>query len=148
MFRAIRLIRSFLFAIAFAGLAGNSLASDGGKESNILPLEMITTNLKPDGPQDSRYLQAAISLKMADPKDAEAVKAYMPELRHEILLVLCGHTASSLLSSGEGREVLADEIQDALNGVLGTPGKTDKNGKRKPASGPVTRVLFTAFTIQ
>lgn len=119
--------------------------SEPGKPPTFVPLEPFTVNLQQE--VGEQYLQAAVVLKVDDPHAGDQVKAYMPELRDRVLLLLSSKKASEI-SSGEGREALADDLKNEVNGILGTPGKVGKDGKRGEAEGPVVKVLFTSFIVQ
>lgn len=151
MFNAVRALRAAFLAFCILGLVGQAHANDhgggGGGASDIVTLEPITTNLAAEVGREGRFIQVAISLRLNDAQAAVAVNAYMPQIRHDILMVLCTHTGASL-QDPTGREALVDEIKDAANAVVGTPAKTNKQGRRIAAEGPVKHVLFTSFIIQ
>jgi flagellar FliL protein len=117
--------------------AGKVESTGEGEESGRPPvfekLDTFTVNLS--GGQD-RYLQAEISLKIADAEVGEKIKARMPEVRDRIVRLLSSRTPDAL-ASGEGKEALARDIQQNLNQLLGAKGKTG-----------VESVLFTSFIIQ
>jgi len=109
-------------------------------------LDAFTVNLRSEGNID-QYLQVVTVLRVAAPEDDAALKAYMPEIRHRILILLSGKRATDL-STPEGREHLSDEVKVAVNGVLGG-GKPKKKGEdHGGGDGPVQSVLFTSFIIQ
>lgn len=135
----------------------NAAAADGAHKSKkadlshppvFVNLDAFTVNLRPEGSID-QYLQVVAVLKVAAHEDEETLKAYMPEIRHQILLLLSGKKASEL-GSPEGRERLAEEMKFAVNGVLGDPDAQTpaKKGAQRAAGGPVESVLFTSFIIQ
>ena len=137
------ILRALLFAFAMAGVSASALAGhDSGGPTDEIALEMITTNLAPDPAGDRRFIQVGIQLKLSDPHEGEAVKAWMPKIRSEILMTLCGHTPSSL-AGAEARLALVDELRDTVNKVVGG-GEKDKHGK---IEGPVADLLFTYFLI-
>ena len=143
-------IRAILVCLILASMTGNALAghdSGGGGPTDLVGLEIMITNLAPENAQDSRFLQVGIQLKLTDPKEGETVKAYMPKIRHEFLLVMCSHTASSLAEAG-ARDALVEELKDAANSILGKPGGVDKKGNKTAAKGPVADVLFSSFLVQ
>ena len=82
-------------------------------------------------------------MKVEDAKAEEELKQYMPEIRNNILRLLSSKTPAKL-STTEGKDVLANEIRDSVNGVA-NPGA--KKGEKGP-SGPVGSVLFSSFIIQ
>jgi flagellar protein FliL len=149
------------------------LASPSGEQKEVkhqpaqaplfVNLEPFTVNLQPE--DGDKYLQVVTTLKIADKAVEDRVKVYMPEVRHRILLLLSGKKPSQL-GTPEGRELLATEIRDEVNRILGTAdGKNAKaSTPTKPIGkvsakfaadshtgtrdGAVTGVLFTSFIIQ
>jgi len=111
----------------------------GGKESPpvYVALENFTVNLVPD--QGEQYLQVAVSLELGDAAAGEQIKLHMPKLRNKVMLLLSSKKGSDLVSK-EGKETLAEEMKQEMNGVL------DPAGKGK--DGPIKEVLFTSFIIQ
>ncbi len=120
-------------------------AKDHSHPPAFVNLEPFTVNLTPENGE--QYLQVVVVFKLPDEKSGEGVKVYMPELRHRILMTLSSKKASEL-STADGRMELANQIMDEANSVVGTPGRTDKNGKKVAAEGPIEAVLFTSFIIQ
>ncbi len=96
-------------------------------------LETFTVNLA-DG---ESFLQAEISLQLADVKMQEKVKMHMPEVRDGLLRLLSSKSAEEI-STLEGKDKLAAEVQSNVNEILGV---------KKAAEG-VKKVLFNAFIIQ
>jgi flagellar FliL protein len=144
-----RTLRAVLFLLGTLGLAGQVSANDhgGGGGSDLVTLETITTNLAREEGGGSRFIQIAISLRLSDPLGAAAINAYMPQVRNDILLLLSSYTGTALMVT-QARKDLAEEVKDAVNGIVGTPAKTDKKGHREPADGPVKHALFTSFIVQ
>lgn len=95
-------------------------------------LETFTVNL---ADQES-YLQTEVQLMLANVKAQEKIKARMPEVRDSLIRLLSSKTADEL-AQPEGKAKLAEEVQKAVNGVLGV----------KKSKG-VKKVLFAAFIIQ
>lgn len=88
-----------------------------------------------------RYLQVKIVLEL-DAKDADTrIKAQMPRIRNNVTVLLSNKTAKGLATK-DGKDALAEEIMNEINGIIVPPVK----GKRQ--SGPVVAVLFTSFLIQ
>jgi flagellar FliL protein len=116
------------------------------KPPTFAPLEQFTVNLASgqDG-DDSRYLQALIVLKVADAQTAEALKGWMPEIRHRINLLLSAKTPTEVQDT-KGREGLATEIQIQINALLGVP--PPQPGTESLVVGPIQAVLFNSFIIQ
>lgn len=133
---------------------------DKGSPPVFLPLDPFTVNLADR--ESERYAQVAVTLEMQDQKAADEMKAYMPAVRNNILLVLADKTAAEL-SAREGKEKLAREIrrealrplgyevedddEEADDGHDAAPKKAKKKKKRAP-SYPVKAVQFSNFIIQ
>lgn len=81
----------------------------------FVPLDAFTVNLAAE--QSEQYLQVAATLKVLDQPAADAIKQYMPEIRHRTLGLLSSKKPSEI-SSGEGRERLAEEIRQTANNIL------------------------------
>lgn len=119
---------------------------DASKPPTFAPLDPFTVNLAPEN--GDHFLQAVLVLKMVDPKSGEAIKVFMPEIRHRINLILSSKRPSDL-GSIEGREDLADEIMEECNDVLGFPPPPKRSKRRgEDPEGPVLAVLFNSFIIQ
>lgn len=120
---------------------------DPSKPPVFEPLEPFTVNLTPEDGQ--QYLQVVASIRVIDAHVAEEVKAYMPQIRHEILSLLAGKKASEIVSP-EGRAELAEEMRDVINEVMGwePPPASSKKKQAEAATGPVVSVFFTQFIVQ
>jgi flagellar FliL protein len=81
----------------------------------FVPLDAFTVNLSSE--QGDQYLQVAATLKVLDQGAADAIKQYMPELRHKTLVLLSTKRPQEI-ASGEGRERLAEELRQTANNVL------------------------------
>lgn len=81
----------------------------------FVPLDMFTVNLATE--EGGQYLQVATTLKVLDQPAADAIKQYMPEVRHKTLVLLSSKKPSEI-ATGEGRERLAEEIRQTANNVL------------------------------
>lgn len=119
----------------------------------FVPLETFTVNLADrDG---ERYAQIGVTLELDDAKTAERIKAFMPAIRNNVLMVLAHKTAAELLQR-EGKEQLAAEIRREALRPLGyeppAPGAAGDDAaakkRRPPQPLPVTRVHFSNFIIQ
>lgn len=106
-----------------------------------IAMDAFTVNLVPE--TGDQYLQVTINVEAEDAAVGETMKVHMPKLRNRIMLILSSKKASEL-ASREGKEALAEEIRESINGVIGEPPAKGK----KEAAGPVKEVLFTAFIIQ
>lgn len=123
----------------------------------FVPLDPFTVNLA-DKDVD-RFAQIGVTLEVEDPKFADQVKAYMPAIRSNVLMVLSHKTAAELLTR-EGKEQLAKEIMresvrpmgieldpDEEEDSSGNKAKPKKKKKAKVES-PVSQVLFSTFIVQ
>jgi flagellar protein FliL len=109
---------------------------DGGHDDEHPPvyekLEQFTVNLA-----DEPILQIDIQLLLADKKVQEKIKGRMPEVRDALILLLSSKTAEEL-GQPDGKTKLAQEVQKAVNDVLGI----------KKKSKGVKKVLFASFMVQ
>ena len=119
-------------------------AKKKGKETIpvYIPMEPFTVNLVPE--TGDQYLQVTINVEAEDAAVAEKLKIHMPKLRNRIMLILSSKKPSEL-APREGKEQLAEEIKESINGVIG--GGEPAKGK-KAADDPIKEVLFTSFIIQ
>jgi flagellar FliL protein len=117
----------------------------------FLPLENMVVNLADPG--GDRFAQVGVTLEVSDPKEAEAIKGFMPTIRNGILLAISQRTADELLVR-EGKEKLALDIKREISKPLGYPMPEDEpagtaTGKRKAmGENPVQAVLFSSFIVQ
>lgn len=101
----------------------------------FVDLDVFTVNLR--GAESDRFLQARIVLEMSSNEAAEALKARMPAVRNEFLLLLSGKSPEQALSR-DGKEKIAAELVAAAAGPLaGTP-----------AERGVEKLLFSHFIVQ
>ncbi|PZP35008.1 MAG: flagellar basal body rod protein [Roseateles depolymerans] len=120
----------------------------------FVPLDPFTVNLA-DRDVD-RFAQIGVTLEVEDPKFADQIKAYMPAVRGNILMVLSRKTAADLLTT-EGKEKLAREINREAVRPMGielddededeTPAKKKKK-RRVRVESPITGVHFSNFIVQ
>ncbi|MFP8834725.1 flagellar basal body-associated FliL family protein [Hydrogenophaga sp. XSHU_21] len=115
----------------------------------FLPLDNMVVNLADPG--GNRYIQVGLTLQLQDSATGDAVKAFMPSIRSQVLLLLSRSTSEEVLSA-EGKEKLGKDIIAAVSEVMGYPMPKDAaegEGKKKrgPAS-PVQAVLFSSFIVQ
>lgn len=96
-------------------------------------LDSFTVNLA-DG---ETYLQIEINLKVADPAVGEKIKQRMPEIKDGVLRLLSSQQPEEL-ATVEGKDKLAQEVQNTVNETLGI----------KKADQGVQKVLFPALIIQ
>ena len=114
------------------------------KPPTFVPLDAFTVNLRRD--EGDHYLQVVAVLRVADATMDATLKAFMPEIRHRINLMLSSKLPSELQTS-EGREILAATIVDETNAALGFPVQVDARG-RTTSAGPIQAALFNSFIIQ
>lgn len=105
----------FMFKDKGADPAAQQAKPQPLKPPVFVPLDAFTVNLSVE--QGDQYLQVAATLKVLDQSAADAVKQYMPEVRHRMLVLLSGKKAMDIVS-GEGRERLAEEIRQTANNIL------------------------------
>ena len=114
------------------------------KPPTFIPLEAFTVNLRRD--EGDHYLQVVAVMRVADATMDATLKAFMPEIRHRINLLLSSKLPSEI-ATVEGREALSLAITESVNEALGFKPVRDAAGKPVP-NGPVQAVLFTSFIIQ
>lgn len=124
----------------------------------FVPLDPFTVNLA-DKDVD-RFAQIGVTLQVDDPKFADQIKAYMPAVRSNVLMVLAHKTAVELLTP-EGKEKLAKDIMREAVRPMGIElddedeadpdaASAPKKKKKKKAhvESPITQVLFSNFIVQ
>lgn len=95
--------------------ANQVVKSGPPKPPVFVNLEPFTVNLQPD--DGEQYLQLVAVLRIADAEAADALKLYMPEMRHKILLLLSSKKASDI-ATVQGREKLSEEMRGASNMIV------------------------------
>lgn len=122
--------------------------ADPKSAPTFLPLENMVVNLADAG--GNRYIQIGLTLQLQDSATGDAVKAYMPSIRSQILVLLSKRTGDEVLSA-EGKDKLGKDIIAAVSGVMGyaveDPEDSGKKKRRGPAN-PVQAVLFSSFIVQ
>jgi flagellar FliL protein len=113
----------------------------------FVALDPFTVNLADR--EAERYAQIGITLELASEKATDRIKAYMPAIRNNILMVLA-HKSSQQLTEREGKEQLAAEVlRESLRPLGYEPPAT---GRKVPVDDddppPVVRVHFSNFIIQ
>ena len=105
-----------------------------------------------------RFAQIGISLEIEDPKIADQLKAYMPAIRGNILMLLSHKVAADLLSR-EGKLQLAKEINREAVRPLGIELDDEadaghgeeaprKKKKKSPPSSARSRACISSFIVQ
>jgi flagellar protein FliL len=105
----------------------------------FLPMDMFTVNLADR--EAERYAQVGVTLELADTKTSDLLKAYMPAVRNDVLMLIA-HKKASELQDREGKLALAREIRRAAMKPLDDV--DDKSGDESP----VRAVHFSSFIIQ
>jgi flagellar FliL protein len=136
---------------------------DAKHAPTFVPLDPFTVNLADR--EAERYAQIGITLELEDAHAADDIKAYMPAIRSNVLMVLSHKTSQELLER-EGKERLAFEIKREASRALGIEiedewaakaaaraasgaGSAPKPAKRKVFEpSPITKVYFSNFIIQ
>jgi flagellar protein FliL len=134
----------------------------------FVPLDPFTVNLADRDAE--RYAQIGVTLEIDDPKTGDQLKAYMPAIRNNILMVLSHKTSAQLLER-EGKLKLAREIRreavramgieveddeedeeaapaDGHGAAADAAPKKKKKKKAAPEYLPITAVQFSNFIIQ
>lgn len=121
----------------------------------FVPLDALTVNLA-DKDVD-RFAQIGITLQVEDPKFADQIKAFMPAIRSNVLMVLSHKTAAELLTR-EGKDQLAKDIMREAVRPMGieveeedanaTDGPKKKKKKKAAVENPISKVLFSNFIVQ
>jgi flagellar FliL protein len=118
----------------------------------FLPLDTFTVNLADR--QAERYAQVGITLEVESPEVVEQLKAFMPAIRSNILMLLSQKTATELYDRA-GKEQLAMEIMREAVRPLGIeldeepPAAPNGKARKRPAvHNPILAVHFSNFIIQ
>ena len=138
--------------------ASSAKARDPKQAPTFVPLDPFTVNLA-DKTAD-RYAQVGLTLELGDAAAGESLKAFMPAVRNNILLVLSNKTASEMMDR-EGKARLAAEIQRETSRAMGVEVEDEDEGdgedesprkkkkkKRAAPELPVTAVYFSTFIVQ
>jgi flagellar protein FliL len=135
----------------------------------FVPLDPFIVNLADKDTE--RYAQIGMTLEIVDAKLGDQIKAFMPAIRHAVLMVLADKTAAEL-GDRDGKLLLAKEVQREASRVLGVSNddkaaeaqgdadkgdsKGDNKGKKaakkkKPQPAvelPIRAVHFSSFIVQ
>jgi flagellar FliL protein len=101
----------------------------------FMNIDAFTVNLQPE--TGEQFLQIALTFQVADAKQVENLKLYMPLVRSRLLLLFSGKKASEI-STVAGKKKLAEEILAQM--------KVPFSGGAEPQK--ITDVFFTTFIIQ
>ncbi len=109
----------------------------------FLPLENMVINLADPG--GNRFIQLGLTLQLQDGKTADAMKAYLPSIRSQILVLISQRSSEEMLGI-EGKERLARDIVEMISREMGYA--TPKPGTRDGEPNPVQAVRFSSFIVQ
>lgn len=114
-----------------------------------LPLDNMVVNLADAGGE--RVAQVGVVLQLTDANAPDQVKAYLPAIRSEILLLVSQRTADELLLR-EGKEKLAQDILGSaarhFPGEVASAKKKTGKKESKVGANPIQGVLFSSFIVQ
>jgi flagellar FliL protein len=81
----------------------------------FVELEPFTVNLA-DAPE-TKMMQVKMSIEVLDAESGDALKALMPAVRNDILLLL-GSKHAADMATLEGKQTLAADVMESTNGLL------------------------------
>lgn len=125
----------FMLGSKKAAPEGEHAAAEVSKAPVFVNIEPYVVNLQPE--TGDQFLQASITLQVANDSTAEAIKTFMPLVRSRLLVALSSKKASELLTV-EGKKKLTEEIITTLNEPYTANGKPQQ----------VNDVFYTSFVIQ
>ncbi|WP_066269094.1 flagellar basal body-associated FliL family protein [Hydrogenophaga palleronii] len=118
----------------------------------FLPLENMVINLADPG--GNRFIQLGLTLQLQDAATETAVKAFLPSIRSQVLVLISQRTAEEMLQV-QGKEKLASDIIATISREMGYAAPAaagdeaaPKRSKGKAAANPVQAVLFSSFIVQ
>ncbi len=130
-----------------------------GEPPVFVPLEPFTVNLA-DKDVD-RFAQIGVTLEVTDAHTGDEIKAYLPAIRSNVLVLLSHKTSAELLTP-EGKDKLSRDIlresvrpmgyevdeEDDDSAPAGDAPKKKKKKKHVAQALPITQVLFSSFIVQ
>lgn len=125
-----KLLVVLLACLSLYTASAQAVSEKGG--TLYVKLGTFTVNLQ----NIDEYLQAEITVKLAAPEVLDAVKIYLPRIKHEIILLLSTQDSQQLATLA-GKQKLIEQTKTMVNKAL----------KLEPKDG-VTDVLFESFVIQ
>ena len=106
------------------------------KKVEALPIyEKVDTFVVNLSGAEGTVLQTDLQVQLNDEKDREVLKAYMPKVRSNLILLLSSKTPAEI-ATAEGKELLKKQIRQVVNDSVDADHKMVKS------------VLFTSFIIQ
>ncbi len=130
-------LRETLGLVPAAGGEGKTEKPQPARPPQFVPLETFTVNLRDDGSPE-RYLQVGLTYEVANSAAAEALKAHIPVIRSNILLLLSAKGAKEIVTP-EGKAKLSEELLAAARKPL--PESAD-------AERGIRAVHYSAFIVQ
>lgn len=144
--KLILILVAVVVVLGGGGVGAYLFLSGGGEQpaeakpapADKMPAQVLNLELDPflvnlSDPGGSHYLKATLTLELADPGAADWINARVPRVRDRVLLLLSSKESAELLSA-EGKFRLRDDVQQAINDMMG--------GRR------VTAVYLTEFVVQ
>ena len=104
-----------------------------------LALENMVVNLADPGGE--RVAQIGITLDLESEKTVDQIKALLPAIRSNVLMLISQRSSEELLKR-DGKEKLATDVVAEISRALG------HKGEAKEGAGPVHSVLFSSFIVQ
>lgn len=130
--------------------AAKKVASKSNKQEQIplyVRLEPLTVKLQSDTEGAEKYLQLLPELKALDAPAIDKIKAYLPQLRHEMLSLMSSKKPSEL-ATPQGIEKLAFELRARVNQSFGNAKTPPSSGDKAGPEETVQAVLFSSFIVQ
>lgn len=113
----------------------------------FVPMEVFTVKLQADLDGQEQYLQLVPALKALDLPASEKIKAYLPQIRHDMLSVMSVWKPSEL-STPQGMDKLSIALRNRINQPLLDSRDRSPGGDRAGPDDPVQAVLFSSLIIQ
>jgi len=114
----------FGFLLAAVCYSATTLAAGGGGISSpyldIKPAFVVNLS---DKDSDIRYLQVAVTLKLADESTADLVNKHMPMIRHRLVLLFSSLSFSAISTSQGKIKLTADVLHEIQGGLKKMTGK-------------------------
>lgn len=100
-----------------------------------MPLDTFTVSLMPNDEEADRVLYIGLTLRLNDEASRDVFKAFLPEIRSR-LLVLLSQQSADILATNAGKTALTEQIKIELNKPFDQRSVT------------VTDVLYNAFILR
>lgn len=124
LYGALQFTSRFAFMLVLLAYSSYSIAGGGGGSGPTPYLDIkppFVVNLS-DKDSDIRYLQVAVTLKLADETTGDIVNKHMPMIRHRLVLLFSSLSFSDISTSQGKIKLTADvlhEIQEGLKKMTG-----------------------------